>query len=487
MRANQGAKDQAVPHLKLLSSGQVEAIQETALRILSEIGVKIHNEESFRILADTPGVTAHRESNVVQMSPNAVIESVAQAPKHYSVYGRDRTRSVAFGQGQLIFKSTPADPFWADAETKTWREATIADTRQAIDIGDALPNIDIVGAMVEPAEIPGPVRYIHMMAELVKRTRKLVRVYLSERDSARYIVEILRTLAGGAEELRRTPMMQHSLEPISPLRYGDKELDAALEFANAGLPIIIGPIVQAMGTGPVTLAGTVAQTIAENLAGLVIVQRIKPGHPVALAASCHHMDPLTMNIVYGSPEEGLLAAATTQVIKSYGLPAYSNAGYGDSKVPDAQAGFEKGMTLLIGALAGADSFAHAGVAGTMGASILQLIIDDEMIGHLRRTMRGFAVTPETLAFEVIQRVGIGGNFLSDEHTVRHLRDEFWMPKLMDRQNHTTWAAQGSRTMLDRAVERRDQILREHEPDWLEEDMQREVDQIVAAAERELFG
>jgi trimethylamine:corrinoid methyltransferase-like protein len=135
MRANQGAKDQAVPHLKLLSSGQVEAIQETALRILSEIGVKIHNEESFRILADTPGVTAHRESNVVQMS-------------HYSVYGRDRTRSVTFGQGQLIFKSTPADPFWADAETKTWREATIADTRQAIDIGDALPNIDIVGAMV---------------------------------------------------------------------------------------------------------------------------------------------------------------------------------------------------------------------------------------------------------------------------------------------------------------------------------------------------
>ena len=151
-------------------------------------------------------------------------------------------------------------------------EVSIADTRRAIDIGDALPNIDIVGAMVEPAEIPGPVRYIHMMAELVKRTRKLVRVYLSERDSARYIVEILRTLAGGAEELRRTPMMQHSLEPISPLRYGDKELDAALEFANAGLRIISGPSVQAMGTGPVTLAGTVAQTIAENLAGLVIVQ-----------------------------------------------------------------------------------------------------------------------------------------------------------------------------------------------------------------------
>jgi trimethylamine--corrinoid protein Co-methyltransferase len=180
-------------------------------------------------------------------------------------------------------------------------------------------------------------------------------------------------------------------------------------------------------------------------------------------------------------------AATTQVIKSFGLPATANAGYGDAKLPDAQAGLEKGMTLLMGALAGADSFALMGVAGTLGASLVQLVIDDEMIGYVRRLMRGVHVSPETLAFEVVQRVGIGGNFLTDEHTLRHLRQEFWTPRLMDRQNYTTWMAQGGKTILDRAIERCDRILREHTPDWISEELQQEIDRIVATADRELVG
>jgi len=479
-------EDRAIPRLSFLSDGQVDVTIQTALRILAEIGFKIHNEEVFCLLADTPGVTAHDDSSVVQFSPDLVMDSVAQAPKTYTLYGRDRTRRSDYGQGHMIFKSTPGDPLWADAEAKTWRSPSISDTRQAIDVADALPNFDIVGAMAHPAEIPEPVRAVHLMAELMKRTRKPVRVWVPNRSSAQYIVEILKVVAGGAEELRRYPMTEHSLEPISPLRLGTG-LGAMLEFTQAGLPIMIGPIVQAMATGPVTLAGTVAQTIAEGLACLVIVQRIQPRHPVCLAAACHIMDPKTMNTVYGGPEQGLLMAATTQVTKSLRLPATANAGYGDSKVPDAQAGLANGMTLLMAALAGADSYAPMGVAGTMGASLLQLVIDDDMVGYVRRLMGGTAVTPETLAFDVIRRVGIGGNFLSDEHTVRHLREEFWMPGLFDRLTHTQWTEAGSKTMLDRAVERLDEILAAHEPDWMDEAMQEEIDHIVAAAERELSG
>jgi trimethylamine--corrinoid protein Co-methyltransferase len=477
---------QVVPRLSLLSEEQVNTIREMALKILTEIGVAVENDEVFRMLADVLGVKANSHSRVVQFSPDLVLERVARTPKFYTLFGRDATRHVTYGRGQMIFKSTPGDPLWADAESKTLREPSISDTRQAIDVADALPNFDVVGAMAHPAEIPEPVRAIHLVAELVKRTRKPVRVWVPDRSSAHYIVEILKVVAGGAEQLRRTPITEHSLEPISPLRFATG-LEATLEFTVAGLPIVIGPIVQAMATGPATLAGTIAQTIAEGLAGLVIIQCIRPGHPLALAAACHHADPRTMNIVYGSPEQGLLMAATTQVIKSFGLPVFANAGYTDAKVPDAQAGLEKGMTLLMAALAGADSFAPMGVSGTVGASLLQLVIDDEMIGHLRRTMRGFEVTPETLAFEVIKGVGIGGNFLTEEHTLRHLRDEFWVPALSDRETHTTWTAKGGKTMLDRAAERRDEILQRHKPDWLEENMQKEIDRIVAVAERELLG
>jgi trimethylamine---corrinoid protein Co-methyltransferase len=193
-----------------------------------------------------------------------------------------------------------------------------------------------------------------------------------------------------------------------------------------------------------------------------------------------------MHILYGSPEQGLLMAATTQVIKSLGLPAIANAGYTDAKVPDAQAGMEKGMTALMAALAGADSFVPMGVTGTIGASLPQLIIDDEMIGYLRRTRQGFEVTPETLVFEVVRRIGPGGNFLTDEHTLRHARREFWISRLSDRDNYVTWQAKGRQTMLERAAVRRDQILREHHPKPLDEALEREIDRIVAAAGRELL-
>jgi len=485
-KENKQTDEWVVPKLRFLSEEQVEMIKDTAFKILSEIGVKIESEEVFHLLADTPGVTADAESKVVKLSAQTVLDSIALAPKTYSVYGRDHTRHVTFGQGNLIFKSTPADPYWAEAETKTWRPGTIEDMRQAIDLSDALPNIDIVGAMVEPSEIPVPVRAVHMMSELVKRTRKPVRVWTPERNSARFMVEIMKTVAGGDEALRRYPMMHHSLEPISPLRYSTG-LGAASEYAKAGLPIIIGPIVQAMLTGPATLAGTAAQCVAENLAGVVIIQRICPGTPVSPAASAHSVDPRTMNIVYGSPEQGLLCAAITQVIKSFDLPVYANAGYCDSKIPDAQAMLEKGMPLLMAALSGADSFAHMGVAGTMGASLLQLVIDDEMVGHLRRMMRGIKITPKTLAFDVIKRVGIGGEFITDEHTAKHWREEYWLPAMSDRETHEVWLNKGGGTMLERASQRRDQLLRDHQPEWLDKETRNQVDDIVAAAEHKLLG
>jgi trimethylamine--corrinoid protein Co-methyltransferase len=255
------------------------------------------------------------------------------------------------------------------------------------------------------------------------------------------VVEILKTLAGGENELRRRPITQHSLEPISPLRYGTG-LDAMFEFAAAGLPIIVGALVQTMISGPATLAGTAAQCIAENLAGLVIIQRIQPGTPISLAAAAHATNPRSITPLYGSPEQGLLSAAITQVIKSYDFPAYANSGYGDAKIPDAQSGLEKGMTLLLGAMAGADSFGHAGVAGTVGGSLVQLVVDDEMIAYLRRVMRGFSVSQDTLAFDVIKSVGIGGTFAAEEHTVEHLRREYWEPRLFEWDSYEKWIEKG---------------------------------------------
>ena len=180
-------------------------------------------------------------------------------------------------------------------------------------------------------------------------------------------------------------------------------------------------------------------------------------------------------------------AGSAQLGHGHGLPVGLQMGLTDAKVPDAQAGMEKGMSLLMGALAGMNVTGGLGIAGCdQGASVPQLILDNEILGYVRKVARGFTVDDETLAYDAVQRVGIGGNFLSDRHTVAHVRER-WIPDLSDRKGWEIWDREGGKTMLDRAVAEGERILREHQPDWLDEATLMELDRIMAAAERELLG
>ncbi|GFP35827.1 trimethylamine---corrinoid protein Co-methyltransferase [Candidatus Hakubella thermalkaliphila] len=376
---------------------------------------------------------------------------------------------------------------WVETQTRIRREATTKDLQDAIRDGDALGNINIVGAMARPSEIPLKIRDIYIYAQLIKGTRKPCFAWIHDEASARYVLEIFKVVAGGAMELSHKPRVVAFVEATSPLQYGKESLDVLIQFSKLGLPVGFGPMSMAMATAPVTLAGTVAQENAEILAGIVVSQILHPGMPVVYWGVPHIMDPRTGNISFGSPEQGLMAAAIAQIANYYGLPVGLNVGLTDAKMPDAQAGLEKGMTLIMGALAGADIPGHMGISGAdQGASLEQLIIDNEMVGYIKRILRGFEVTENTLAFDVLARVGIGGNFLVDEHTLTHYKSEIWMPRICDRENWESWLTCGGKNMLDNAVEEKERILREHISEPLDDDMQKEIDKIVAVAERELL-
>jgi len=245
-------------------------------------------------------------------------------------------------------------------------------------------------------------------------------------------------------------------------------------------------MVQAAATGPATLAGTLALENAEILVGIVITQLLGPGCPVCYGGIPHIMDLRTMQISFGSPEQGLMAIAMAQMAQHYGLPSYINVGIGDSKLVDAQSGLERGTTLLMGALAGADTFGHMGIAGAdQAASLEQLIVDNEMAAYVKRILRGFAINQETLALEAIKRVGIGGNFLADEHTVAHFRQELWFPEGFDRRSWEAWWADGAKSMVNWARERKERILAHHRPAPLDPHLAHEIDKIVAVATKEL--
>ncbi|MHC4326020.1 MAG: trimethylamine methyltransferase family protein, partial [Planctomycetota bacterium] len=374
-----------------------------------------------------------------------------------------------------------------DTDSGLRRPATIADMNEAIKLGDALSNITVVGSMAQPHEVSEAWRDVYLTGELVKGTGKPTRCWVRNEKTAKYILELYRAIAGGDKALRDRPMVEAFLEPISPLRLPKDGLDIVREFARAGQPVSIGPMAMTSGTAPATLAATLEQENAEILAGVVITQLFSPGTPITYGGIPHIMDPRTSICSFGSPEQGLMAVAMVQMAKHYGFPVYVNVCLTDAKIPDAQAGAEKGTSLLMAALAGADTFGHCGICGTDHAgSLVWLALDNEIMEYVRRIARGFEVDAGKVAAEVVNKVGPGGNFLAEEHTVEHFRRELWLAgPAWTRQSWDGWAQGGKLSMADRLREQVKQILSSHEPEPLEDGLAKEVDEIVKAAGREL--
>ncbi len=478
----------AAINIRVLSDPEIQAVHGASLSILRDTGVRVHHEEVLRLLGEN-GATVARDRQIARLPEQLVMDCAARAGKRYVLHGRSPARRARFGYGDLNQISSPGQYGWIHGETGEHRTATLQDAREAIKLGDALANITLVGSMAQPGEISEQYREVALTAELLKGSTKPTRTWVYNGRTARYVLEMYRTVAGGEAALRQRPMTETLLEPISPLLMPGDGLDVVVEFVRAGQPVSIGPMAMTSGTAPGTLAGTLAQENAEILAGVVIVQLLEPGTPVLYGGIPHILDPRTSICSFGSPEQGLMAVAMVQMGRFYGLPVYINAGLTDAKTLDAQAGIEKGATLLLGALAGGELFGHAGICGTdHGGSLEWLVADDEAMSYVKRVVRGFEVTPDTLAADVVNAVGPGGNYLAEEHTVAHYRRELWVPdNVWTRQAWATWEAGGRRALGERARQRAREILAKHEVEPLAEALCRELARITECARRELGG
>ena len=476
----------AAIQLRVLSDQEIQALHGATLAILRDTGVCVHHEEILRLL-DEHGARVDRDRQIAKLPETLVMDSVARAGKRYALHGRDPKRKARFGYGDLNQISSPGQYGWIDSETGQHRSATLQDARDAIRLGDALANITIVGSMGQPKEISEKFREVTLTAELLKGSTKPTRTWVYNGRTARYVLEMYRAVAGGDAALRQRPMTEAFLEPISPLRMPRDGLDVVIEFVQAGQPVSIGPMAMTSGTAPGTLAGTLAQENAEILAGVVITQLLRPGTSILYGGIPHIMDPRTSICSFGSPEQALMAVAMVQMGRFYGLPVYINVGLTDAKTLDAQAGIEKGTTLMLGVLAGGELFGHAGICGTdHGASLEWLVADDEVMSYVKRIARGFDVTPDTLATDVVHAAGPAGNYLAEPHTVAHYRKELWLPgAVWTRQAWPSWEEGGRSTLGDRTRHHVREILAKHQVEPLDVALARELDRIVACAQREL--
>lgn len=461
--------------LQILTNDDVDVIKRGSMKILSEVGLQVNHPVVLKQLKDAGLKTSN--SNVL-FEEKIVEEAIQRSTKRYVIHARNPAKNVRVGSGELRFLSSAGQRWLVDPIRRARRKPATDDLAEAIRLGDGLGNINIVGALVIPDGLPVPGRAVRVYAELIKNSSKVIFSWIEHPEEARGVLQLLELMAGGAETLKEKPLTWYFCEPASPLRFTEGSLEILRIFCERGLPVSFGPMVQAGLSGPVTLAGTVMQENAEILAGVTIAQILRPGIPVEYGGVCHIADMRSADISFGSPEQALMAAALAQIGASYGFAVHVNTGLTDALVPDAQSGIEKAATMAISAMAGAEMFGHLGIAGAdQGASLEQLVIDDEIAGYVKRLVRGIKVNDDTLAVDVIRQTRTG-SYLSTLHTTQHMRSEQWFPSILSRSRWDRWVENNSLDLLSIAAEKKQRIMNEHMPEPLDARLEVAIDDVV---------
>jgi trimethylamine--corrinoid protein Co-methyltransferase len=345
------------------------------------------------------------------------------------------------------------------------------DVSRAARVADALPNIDFIMSFAHPSEQAPERAYLLSFYAMIANSTKPIVCTASGREDLNEMWEIARILRNGEAALQSKPYFIHYAEPISPLKHPFDSLDKLLFCADKSIPLVYSPAPISGSTAPITIAGHVAQGLAECFCGLVIHQLKTRGAPFLMGTGPAVLDMATGQCSYNAPEYLLAYLAVIEMSHFYNLPSWGYAGTSDSQIPDGQATFEAGLLTFISAMAGSNLNHDVGYLdfGRTG-SLEMIVILDEMIDQIRRLYQGIPVNAEMLAVDVVREVGPVGNFLTHPHSLRHLRATQWRPKLTSRMGYEKWQSSGSTSLLDRAQKRLHQILESHQPTPLAEDL-----------------
>jgi trimethylamine--corrinoid protein Co-methyltransferase len=460
---------------EFLSRDDIELIHNTSMKLLANVGVEFPDDEAIGVFKKHGLKTdGHR----VYFSEEQVMSALETAPAQFTLHARNPDRSVTVGDGEPVFAPGYGAPFLVDSDVGK-RAPTMEDYHNLARLAHALPNQDMSGyLLVEPGDVAAGTAHLRMLhANMVHSDKP----FIGSADGAigvRHTMEMASILFG--EEIGERPVTIGLINPLSPLGYSGEMLAALIKYARWRQPVIIATLVMAGSTGPITLAGVLAQQNAEILAGVTLTQLISPGTPVVYGSTSTNIDMKTGALAIGGPELAMVVVATAQMARHYGLPSRSGGALTDASSPDAQAGFESMLGLLTTVNSGIDLVVHAAgiLSSYLAFSYEKSVLDDEMCGMVRRFRRGISVTPETLAYDVIAKVGPGGNFLVESHTIKRCRSEFWMPAVCDRGGLETWMAGGRQDAVARARQRWQQLLAEHQDPPLDATTARQLQAFV---------
>ena len=468
--------------LNILTPQEVEKIHSSTLWIIEKVGVRFPSKRALKIWADH-GAEIDAEKMVVRAKPELIEKALKSCPPVYPLAARDPAQDLPLDGNHVFVGTDGCGVEVLDIQSGTRRTSCLQDVRDIARIADATEEIGFHWVPVSAQDRPPETRSLHEIQAIWENSTKHVQTesIYTERE-ARAAVEMAALLVGGKDKLRARPVLSLMQCSASPLGHDGGSLDAALVAAEYGLPTGFMTMAANLTTGPATLAGNLAVGNAEVIAGAALIQLAFPGAPVFYAAAQTASDLRTGAYTGGGPEDFLYGAATNVLSDFYHIPLSMGSFATGAKEPNWQAGIENTLSTFMACISMSDMLLGVGLLhGSRIWSFSEMMMDCEIFSTIHKTLQGIVVDDETLALDTIAAVGSGGNFLTQKHTLKHMRDIF-LPQFMDRRPYTEWETKKD-DARDWALAKARKTLETHQPDPLDEGVRAEMARIIASLEK----
>jgi len=470
--------------LEVMTSNDVETIHTNSLDLLETMGIKIVSNEALQLLKDA-GADVDEKTKVARIPSHLVMESVRKCKRPVRLCARNPKNDLVLDGKHCYICTDGTGLATIDLETGVRRPSTKRDVAESAKIVDYLEFMNMYYPLVTPLDVPKHAHTVHEFEAAFNNCEKHVTsgaTYLKE--EAKYELKMAAAVVGGEKELRRRPIVSAVTCTSSPMVLG-MTTDAAIEFVRAGCPPMMMTMPLVGATSPMTVAGAVLIGNAQVLALTTVCQLAAPGSPV-----CYSTEPMAMDVQTGIfeglfPAANMVRASHVQMARYYKIPIFVGGWGSCSKVPDAQAAYEKVLSAFLYYLSGTDITSGPGLLENWTVlSYEQLLIDYEIYTMMVDMLKGFPVTEDSMALDVVKKVGHEGHFLGQKHTVDHFK-EMWQPIVTDGQTYQTWKASGSKSAVDHANAKAKEILKTHEVTPLPEDVKKELARIVREGEEKI--
>jgi trimethylamine--corrinoid protein Co-methyltransferase len=454
-----------------LSNEQIANIHQASLSILEKTGFTFESglEDTLDML-EKFGATVNRSNTRIHFPRDLVMEQAVKAPEQVVLFSRDGRNDLDLTEHRVHLGTGGAAIRILDLETGKARPSTLKDLYQLGRLVDRLDNIHFFLRPCIPTDIPTTAYDVNVFYACLKATGKHIMAGVNDVEGFHKVLELASMIAGGLVKLKEKPFISVITSfAISPLKLDTQTTLIMQEAVRNRIPVALSCAPMAGSTSPITMAGTLAQIHAEQLAGITMCQLTNPGAPLLYGGIPGMANLRTMGYLGGAVECGMMNAAIHQLAHYIKVPNYNSSGLTDSKIPDAQAAWEKAFSSLLAAMGGSNYIHHA--AGMLESMIAvayeQYVIDDEIIGMSCKVLKGIDVDAEHLALEVIDSVGPGGNFMMSPHTLEHMREEYFKGNgVTDRKSRQKWEKEGSLDTRARARQKAKEILAAQQPEMI---------------------